>query len=472
MSITHTSLSRLSKSAPEVYDRSLSLALSDSKFTKSAGDSTSLVLDTTNVYITEGLDYKNYIFRVEPDANSPADELKNLMIVRLRDSLTHQYLVTYKMLDAVTIDTTDVKIEGFFAEDLSGHVPMKCGGTETVMTWVEGYMVSYNCTNGGDHSPGESCAPGESRWGQAYEYFVPGHYDVQFIEQEPCDSFEDPNASSNTTGAGDPNGSGNEDDDDEDDDPESIGIDVVPNRELPGPVDPECKYLMDLLNDNSFKSHLSDLRSSANREEYEEIYEFTRGINDATGTLDFYSDSGSASKPTAPVRTLARNEIRVIMIHTHPKARQGYSNHSMFSYTDIDIFLKDITKVNLSGQDNSQMTNIIVTVEGGKINMYALKKAPNSDIANNYLAHQQSVLGMTEDERKDERDNYEEAIKNAFYDLDPQKKMEFYALRQLKKMGLHLYKSDNEHTSWQRMTLESDPSKPNGLKLGSPESCD
>lgn len=473
MSITHTSLNRLSKSAPEVYDRSLSLALSDSKFTKSAGGSTSLVLDTTNVYITEGLDYKNYIFRVESDLNSQPDELKNLMIVRLRDSLTHQYLVTYKMLDAVTIDTTDVRIEGFFAEDLSGHIPMKCGGTETQMTWIPGHYVEMNCSAGGDHSPYEQCNGDRDEWG--YVYWVPGRYNVQFVEQEPCDTFDPGNGSTGGRG-GDPNtGNDNEEDEEEDDDPESIGIDIVPNKEFPDPVDLECKYLMDLLNDadvSDFNADLSELRDLARDEPYEVVYEYTQDVQDSTGAVSFYSASGSVSKPIAPVRTLSRNTIRIIFIHTHPKAEPGFSNQSMYSYADIQVFLNDILKVNLSGKDTSKMTNILVTADGGGISMYAIKKDPNSSVANNYHEHQQIVLGMTAQEKKDEQDDYEKAIKNAYYQQNSQEVMEIKALRLMEKMGLHLYKADNEFTTWKRLTLDPNPSDPRNPSLGTPESCD
>lgn len=128
MKLTHTSLSSLSHSSPEIFERSSSLAFSSSYASRGVESGLELILDTTNVLITEGTNYKNYIFRVLPEDDDEPDELKNLMLVRLRDSLTHQYLVTYKMLDSVTIDTTNVRIEGFFSQDLRNLLQMRCKG--------------------------------------------------------------------------------------------------------------------------------------------------------------------------------------------------------------------------------------------------------------------------------------------------------------------------------------------------------
>lgn len=63
---------------------------------------------------------------------------------------------------------------------------------------------------------------------------------------------------------------------------------------------------------------------------------------------------------------------------------------------------------------------------------------------------------------------YEEAIEGA----EDQNDLEFFALRQLEKMGLHLYRAENNQSEWKRLTLENDPSKPNGSKLGAPIDCE
>lgn len=456
MNVQHTSMSTIKNNDPNAYKLSSRLALRNGL--EKSSDTTSLALDTTNILIAEGLNYKNYIFRVLTDSTSSATELKNYMLVVLKDSLIHQYTVTYPIRADQSIDTTNTRIEPFFGKDLLNFIPMKCGGTTSSIVWIPGYFQDVRCGSN-IHSPGDSgCVlKGDDR---AYLRYVAGKYTLIEEKQEPC--FEDP--TSGQGGGG--NSPGGSQDDDDDDDDQEIEIGVLPNRgDLAQDQDPECEYLKKLLEDVTFKSRLTSLSESANSDNYEQIHEYTHEYTEDLEDIElaFHSAQGVPGGGSAPVRSLENDTLRRIIVHTHYLGLD-----SMFGYADIDIFLKDVLKVNGRGKDPSKMTSILAASDGSSNYVYAIKKDPNSSIANNYNTHQRVVLGMTQEEIMNEQKKYKKAIQNA----SSQEKMELFALKLLEKMGLHLYRTINTHTEWERLTLEPNPSDPNIPEMGTPESCD
>ncbi|MEO9953216.1 hypothetical protein [Nonlabens sp.] len=198
---------------------------------KSGGVSSNVVLDTASIQVLEGDNFKNYIFRVLPDSTQLEDVLKNYMLVVLKDSIQQQFMVTYPYVDH-KIDTTNVLIEPIFGTDILNQTVLKCGGGSYQSVWIPGGYTDYSCREGRhnvDDGPGSGGSGGciyYGGWGSASRIFYEGYFTTQYVEQQPCETF-DPGSGSN--GGGGSGGSYTPPIDDEDEDELSIGVGITPN---------------------------------------------------------------------------------------------------------------------------------------------------------------------------------------------------------------------------------------------------
>ncbi|MGB5981450.1 MAG: hypothetical protein WBG46_04835 [Nonlabens sp.] len=287
------------------------------------------------------------------------------------------------------------------------------------------------------------------------------------MEQIPCDSYLPDNPSAGGNNGGSQSDSGEPDDpgEDEDDDPASIGVDLVPNLDLTEPEDLECEYLRKMLGSTSIRSEIDFLRRNVDEDDFERIVEFTEDLNGVA--LPKYKARGTTNVPSVPPRNLPNDIIRRVFIHTHFGGDNG-ELVPMFSYSDLEAFLRDVVVVSGRGKDPSEMTSILIAADVDTIFTYMIKKDPNSSIANNYLLHQQQ-LGMTVADRKAEKDDYEQLLSRA----DGQDARERIALEQLEKMGLHLYTTSEGLSELKRLTLNrNNLTNPNDSSLGDPIPCE
>lgn len=130
-----SSLSKIKSEDDKLFNFISQRALNISK---SSNSTTGTILDTTHIQVLEGVDFKNYIFRVVPDSTQTIDVLKNYMLVVLKDSIQQQFMVTYPYINQV-IDTTHVVIEPVFGTDILNQVTLKCGdGGSYQSVWIPG----------------------------------------------------------------------------------------------------------------------------------------------------------------------------------------------------------------------------------------------------------------------------------------------------------------------------------------------
>ena len=476
MSGSTSSLSKIKGEDEKLFnfmsDRALNIA-------KSSNSTTGTILDTANIQVLEGVDFKNYIFKVLPDSTTTTtDVLKNYMLVVLKDSIRQQFMVTYPYVNQV-VDTTNVLIEPIYGTDILNQVTLKCGGGSYQSVWIPGGSVDIRCRSRQhtvDDGPGSGGTDGCKFYGgsgSASRIYYDGYFTTQYVDAIPCATLLDPGDPRSGGGGGSSGNSPPPDDIDNDDDVDTITIGITPNEGLdPITTDSECDYLNDLLDSSIFKSRLNQLIFDARDKNYEIIHEYTKGILDAddlpVDSLAFHADQGTNNKPEAPIRKLPNNIIRTMVVHTHYEGDASNDGTiSMFSYPDLQVFLVDVLKANITGKDTSQMTSILVAANSQSINVYAIKKDPNSTLASNYDFHQNVVLQMTEPEKKAERYKYQEAIEKS----EDQDGLEITALQQLEKMGLQLYRSKDAHNSWEQLTLNPTPSDPDEPELGASIPC-
>jgi hypothetical protein len=345
MKASLTSLNNLKRHRSNVHDISYNLATNSGIRAKS-GSSSSLALDTTNIIVTEGLDYKNYIFRVLNDSTSNPDELKNYMLVVLKDSIQHQYTITYPLYPDRTVDTTNVRIEPFFGTNVTNYVPPKCGGGSYQSTWVPGAWVDLHCGHyGGNsaHNPGDACTNGDYR---AVRLWIAGHFTTQYVKQEPCADLAGDNGNigvitGGNTAPGGNNNNNNSDDGDVDDNTDqsddSIEVGIVPNKELANPDRPEfCDEIIAKLNDPDYRAKLNEVNTlqvlARNRESG--FSEHDTGQKYRDGTNNNQSD----------ILDIVTDSTTIGYTHTHQNEYVDLNNTDK-SYIPIKIFSpKDIFK--------------------------------------------------------------------------------------------------------------------------------
>ncbi|WP_438968584.1 hypothetical protein [Nonlabens sp.] len=449
MKASVSSLAKIKTTDSKLYNYLSERALTS---LKSGNTGSGAILDTSYIQVLEGTDYKNYIFRVATDSTNAVDVLKNYMLVVLKDSIQQQFMVTYPYVNQV-VDTTNVLIEPVFGTDILNQFTLKCGGSSFQSVWIPGSTVSYPCASGRHvFSQGTACDYWEKP-GEARVVYTAGYFMTQYVEQQPCETIGTGDTGNGGGGANvnNPNPPPPDDPDDEDENEQDMEIGITPNEEVIKEEDPECDYLKDLLADTDFKRRLTRMISSATDDNIELIHEYTQSLNDST--LIFNADHGDDVNPTAPVRKLPSTILRPIIVHSHYKGTPDRGTIGMFSYGDILTFTLDVFKVNLRGKDTKSMTSILVSSSDDGINIYAIKKDPNSTIANDYNLHQTVRLQMTQEQKDKEEDAYQKSIKFA----KSKEVLELAALKQLKKMGLQLYKSTDSHNNWEQLTLDSNP---------------
>ncbi|KEZ92518.1 hypothetical protein IL45_10235 [Nonlabens ulvanivorans] len=245
MTGSRTSLSQIKRENHDLFnfisDRALSIA-------KSSNSSNGTILDTTHIQVLEGVDFKNYIFKVTQDSTTRSNELKNYMLVILKDSIQHQYMVTYPYINSV-IDTTNVLIEPVYGTDILNQVNLKCGGGSYQSVWIPGGYVDNRCQSGEhdvDDGPGNGGADGCKYYGgkgSASRLYYEGYFTTQYVEQQPCETIDPGNPGNGGGGpVGDvpppPDDNSDDDDDNNVDEEPDITVGVTPNDgDVLDPVD-------------------------------------------------------------------------------------------------------------------------------------------------------------------------------------------------------------------------------------------
>ncbi len=74
---------------------------------------------------------------------------------------------------------------------------------------------------------------------------------------------------------------------------------------------------------------------------------------------------------------------------------------------------------------------------------------------------------MTPEQIKKDKEVYKKAIEKA----RNQSTLETIALKQLKKMGLQLFKTTRVHSGWEQLTMDVDSINSEDPQLGTPISC-
>ncbi len=234
---------------------------------RKSGQSSGVQLDTSNIKIIQTADATSYIFRVTE--NVQMNIVKNYVLVRLRDSLWHQYMVNYPLDAQRQIITSQIVMAPVYGDDIFNQVPFKCGSSSFVSVWVDGYTIDHPCTAGGNHTvaDGDAC----QAWGKpngAKVTVVFGHFETQLIAQEPCDGggggapITDP-PSTDFPGGGANTGSPNPYLPTNDDDIISIGF--VPNDGNPEIInDPKCNEVAMFVSNPQVKPKLDELKQNRN----------------------------------------------------------------------------------------------------------------------------------------------------------------------------------------------------------------
>jgi archaellin len=421
-----------------------------------AKSSYGIELDTSHIKVMETERYTSYTFKIHQDAEESKNVLRNFVLTYVNDTIQLQHTVDYPVLEDGNFDLDNAQMVRLYGDDLLTGIPMKCGG-ETMQSYSYEYCYPVYCYLSGEHGPGVPCTLDGVQRG--YTNCVI-RWRWESIAEDPCGTSNDGGYdSSGTGGSGTATGT-----DEQPDEADDILIGMDPNDgEKPILKDKDCNYLQDLLDDPIFKQRLRNLQESANDDMFERINEYTFDLNGVS--QPFYEGQGTPRSPRAPSRTLLNTILRLILIHTHYKGDATNSMISMFSYEDLHVFTQDMLTVNIRGKDTSQMTSILVAADGTSWNVYAIKKDPDSEIANNYPLHQ--AINMTPAEIKEERDRYKDAIERA----GDQRALEVIALKQFEKMGLQLYKTTGVHTGWERLTLKPNPTDSEKPELGTPISC-
>ncbi|GAK92340.1 hypothetical protein JCM19298_2828 [Nonlabens ulvanivorans] len=266
MTGSRTSLSQIKRENHDLFnfisDRALSIA-------KSSNSSNGTILDTTHIQVLEGVDFKNYIFKVTQDSTTRSNELKNYMLVILKDSIQHQYMVTYPYVNSV-IDTTNVLIEPVYGTDILNQVNLKCGGGSYQSVWIPGGYVDNRCQSGEhnvDDGPGNGGADGCKYYGgkgSASRLYYEGYFTTQYVEQQPCETIDPGNPGNGGGGpVGDvpppPDDNSDDDDDNNIDEEPDITVGVTPNDGLEIIDDPNCNDVAALINNAKFKSKIDSL---------------------------------------------------------------------------------------------------------------------------------------------------------------------------------------------------------------------
>lgn len=236
-------------------------------------DYTSIKLDTTNIKVIQNIDAISYIFRVED--TTLTNTAKNYVLVRLRDSIWHQYMVDYQLDTNYQVDTQNTTIEPVFGDDLFNQVSFKCGGSSFQSVWIDGYTINHRCTKGGNHTVEDGAySPSNpagchffGQQGGATVTLVFGYWDTQPVKQEPCQSIDSGVSSGAGGGAGSPVDNGNQNDNDQDasndtEEPnDSIGIGIVPNLPSIEIELPNKRKLKRISDQPNIKAKIKELRT-------------------------------------------------------------------------------------------------------------------------------------------------------------------------------------------------------------------
>lgn len=205
-----------------------------------------------------------------------------------------------------------------------------------ITSWQE-TCIDYNCTAGGNHSPGQSCQGDPSE--QPYTVCT-GAWVHDCIPTESIDAGD-------SGGSGGGGGSSNDDDNEE-------GIAIIPLS--PKQVKKQCEKITNLLDDpnNSlFKQKLLDLATPANLNlNYEKsvsLYENSPNLEEHSGL----SNTGSTRmNPNPPSNYIA-------FAHTHPNDSLG--TYSIFSFKDLAAMSNSLSTGNL---DSSKFVAFLSTSKG------------------------------------------------------------------------------------------------------------
>lgn len=334
----------LAKQHPKVSDRINHL---NNLVRQKSVAASSITLDTTNIKVIQHAAATSYIFRVKDSLLTGA--VKNYVLVRLRDSLWHQYMVHYP-LDAMNqVITSQTTIEPVFGDDLLQQFNLKCGGISYVSVWVDGYTINHPCTAGGNHTvdDGDKC----TAWGKpggATVTVVFGHFETQSIAQDPCGNG---GGGSSSSGGGANTGSPNPDSPTNGDDMISIGI--VPNIFDPEIIiDPKCNDVAVFVSNPLIKPKLDELRGNLNmRTETGYLFETDLTNNYTTPTyLNGTTNNGTSLNIPLPT------DASLGAAHVH---FNSYSTPGLHPVTGVPVDIITSTIPIQSPQDTSMLLRAV-----------------------------------------------------------------------------------------------------------------
>ena len=157
------------KNSPIVRAKTNKFIYNDSPLNRTDTDPITFSIDTTAVQVIESEAYISYTFTAHM-FNEVENQLSNYILTIYNNESVNQLLVTYPIL--TDGDTISYDMNNIIAEEIDGEVSYSrlpgCEGYYEVDSWdaYGGTCVDYDCTAGGNHSPGDSCSGNESE--QAY----------------------------------------------------------------------------------------------------------------------------------------------------------------------------------------------------------------------------------------------------------------------------------------------------------------
>lgn len=325
--LSHRSFSSI-KDIPIVNQKTSRFIKAKNEFNRINADSITFTIDTTAVQVIESDAYISYTFKANM-FNEVENKLHNYVLTLFNDETVNQLLVTYPILE----DNNDLiyDFNNTTAEAIDGDILLYargdgCQGLYDVDTWNPngGTCIDYDCTAGGNHSPGDNCNGDENE--QPYTICTGA-----WVSHCASGSGNGGNTGTDEDdfqlGGG---GSTNSPNDQEDEEP----IAVVPYDETFG-LRRECNKITNYLDNNTinFRQQLVLLAATVN-ENYENSIAVSSDNSQLvqSGTVG----SGGTNIPTNPTLQYAT------IAHTHDAFGLdpdgdgvGTGTYSVFSFEDL-----------------------------------------------------------------------------------------------------------------------------------------
>ena len=338
------------KNSPIVRAKTNKFIYTDSPLNRTDTDPITFSIDTTAVQVIESEAYISYTFTAHM-FNEVENQLSNYILTIYNNESVNQLLVTYPIL--TDGDTISYDMNNIIAEEIDGEVSYSrlpgCEGYYEVVSWdaYGGTCVDYDCTAGGNHSPGDSCSGNESE--QAYTICT-GAWVTSCVGGGNNGAGNPSNEDPSSGGGGSTGPTGGP----------ASPIAVVPYDETFG-LRRECqkiKYILDDPDNAVFKQKILEI---SNDENLNLNYEKSVGLFENQTNLDEHSGNPNQAS-TRILNDVANNYISIA--HNHPDDANG--TLSIFSFDDLVAFAKVLENDNLNA---NKFVAFLATKKGTK---YAL----------------------------------------------------------------------------------------------------